>query len=107
MACPLCAHGEARPSWLGSTFYRGREFAYIECASCATLYCDPMPDAETLAQMYGPEYETAVAADAAAGDDSKEPQRVVARLKGEPGGGTFVVNGCGTGSWGGRYFYAG
>ena len=53
MACPLCGHGVSGHSWLGSILYRGRKFEYVECLSCGTLYCDPMPDGEVLSQMYG------------------------------------------------------
>jgi len=80
MSCPLCNHDGARQSWLGSTLYGEREFSYLECSFCHSLYCSPMPDEQALARMYGVEYATAVAADPAAGDDSKEPTRVVERL---------------------------
>ena len=96
MACPLCNHEHARPSWVGSTFYRGREFTYVECLSCHSLYCDPMPDEETLAQMYGPEYATSFEDDPGI-DDPKEATRVVRWLKKEAGERTFIDYGCGAG----------
>lgn len=97
MACPLCNHEGARPSWVGSTVYRGREFPYVQCLACDSLYCDPMPDNETLALMYGPDYATSFDADPGI-DDPKEAQRVVRWLEKEAGGGTFIDYGCGAGT---------
>ncbi|MGB7925640.1 MAG: class I SAM-dependent methyltransferase [Pyrinomonadaceae bacterium] len=97
MGCPLCHHERARPSWVGSTFYRGREFAYVECLSCRSFYCDPMPDTETLAQMYGPDYATSFQEDPGI-DDPKEALRVVRWLQQGTGEGTFVDYGCGKGT---------
>ncbi len=96
MPCPLCDHTDARPSWLGSTYYQGQEFPYVQCLRCDSLYCDPMPDEKTLAQMYGPQYEESFAADPADDGSSKEPLRVVEWLsKVKPG--TFIDYGCGAG----------
>ena len=72
MPCPLCGHAADRPSWLGSTRYRGRDFPYVECPSCHTLYCKPMPDGATLAAMYGVDYQSGFAHDEAI-EDPKEP----------------------------------
>ena len=93
-ACPLCACGHAGKSWLGSTWYRGREFPYVACRACGTLYCAPMPDAATLAQMYGADYTQ----EGGAGhvENPKEPERVVAMLR-RLTPGTFVDYGCGEG----------
>jgi SAM-dependent methyltransferase len=96
MSCPLCAYDRARSSWLGSTFYHGKEFPYLECRSCGSLYCDPMPDNETLSQMYGEQYATSFTHDPAV-DDPKEPLRTLEWLK-RLGGGTFLDYGCGAGS---------
>lgn len=95
MACPLCNHQGSRPSWLGSTFYRGREFPYVRCVSCGSLYCDPMPDEQTLAVMYGPDYATSFTEDPGI-DDPKEAHRVVQWLR-KRDGGTFIDYGCGAG----------
>jgi SAM-dependent methyltransferase len=94
MACPLCNHENARPSWVGSTFYRGREFTYVECLSCRSLYCSPMPDTGTLSEMYGPDYVTSFQEDPGI-DDPKEAMRVVRWLRARPEG-TFIDYGCGT-----------
>ncbi len=95
MLCPLCNDSLSRPSWLGSTTYRGREFPYVECVGCRSLYCDPMPDRITLALMYGTEYGTSFAVDPAI-EDPKEPQRVVRWLE-QAERGTFLDYGCGSG----------
>lgn len=97
MACPLCNHEHARPSWVGSTLYHGREFTYVECLSCDSLYCDPMPDEETLSRMYGPDYATSFQEDPGI-DDPKEAMRVVKWLRARAGTGTFLDYGCGTGA---------
>src|SRR5205085_1308835 len=76
MACPLCGGERAHASWLGTTYYRGREFPYVACAACGTLYCAPMPDASTLAEMYGPDY-TQEGGAAGHVENPKEPGRVV------------------------------
>lgn len=93
MSCPLCNHDGARPSWVGTTLYAGREFPYVECESCGSLYCDPMPDDEVVAMMYGPDYGTDPQAESATTDDPREPQRVVELLS-ERRPGVFVDYGC-------------
>jgi len=95
MPCPLCDYKRSRPSWMGSVLYQGKEFEYVECLSCKTLYCDPMPDSETLAQMYGPEY-AAMHSDNWYVDDPKQPQRVVDWL-GKLKKGVFIDYGCARG----------
>ena len=97
MTCPLCANAQSRPSWLGTLHYAGREFPYVECTSCRSLYASPMPDESTLSRMYGLEYETAAAVAPGHGiEDPKERRRVVSWLKGRPAG-TFLDYGCGGG----------
>lgn len=95
--CPLCGHDRQRSSWLGSTLYRGKQFVYVQCLFCDSLYCNPMPDKDTLAQMYGADYyEGAYDADIFA-EYNKEPLRVVKWLK-KVKAGTFIDYGCGTGA---------
>jgi SAM-dependent methyltransferase len=96
MACPLCNHPESQPSWLGSTFYKNREFPYVECLSCGSLSCEPMPDEETLAEMYGPEYEKSFVAEPTI-PDPRESLRVIEWLK-KLKSGIFVDYGCGSGA---------
>lgn len=93
MACPLCAGGEAGPSWLGSTRFHGKLYTYVECRRCASLYCDPMPEAEAIATMYGPEYRAVLAT---SDGQPEEPDRVLSWLTRSPRG-TFVDYGCGSG----------
>ena len=94
--CPLCGGGDSRPSWLGATNYLDRAFEFVECLSCETLYCDPMPDADVLGEMYGPSYEKVLVRGAEM-DDPKEPGRVVKRLRDSPRG-VFLDYGCGPGA---------
>jgi SAM-dependent methyltransferase len=96
MNCPLCAHDRSGPSWVGATTHGGRTFTYVECLSCRSLYCDPMPDAETLARMYGPDYAASFHEDPAI-EDPKEAPRVVRWLEQHPEAGTFLDYGCGSG----------
>lgn len=56
MACPLCDNQAFTDSWLGVTRYHEQDFKYVECQSCKSLYCQPMPDAATLERMYGTDY---------------------------------------------------
>ena len=95
MACPLCDEKHYRASWLGATVYNGREFPYVECLACSSLYCEPMPDEETLAHMYGPSYAMSFSPDPSI-DDPKEPQRVLDWLR-KTERGTFIDYGCGEG----------
>ena len=96
MNCPLCDHPFSKPSWIGSIFYRGKEFTYVECLFCNSLYCDPMPDGETLGQMYGADYGASFTAEAQ--DDSCKDERRIIELLKEMEQGVFVDYGCGAGS---------
>ncbi|HWB00549.1 MAG TPA: class I SAM-dependent methyltransferase [Pirellulales bacterium] len=95
MNCPLCNVRESRPSWLDRVFYHDREFQYRQCTGCGSLFCHPMPDAQTLALMYGPEYVQDFSGGAVF--DPKEPLRVIHQLSTESPG-TFVDYGCGEGA---------
>lgn len=91
--CPLCDARQIRPSWLGSTSFNQRIFSYLECEACGSLFCDPMPDAEVLQQMYGQDYSNA--ADAAPEHHlTAESSRVVAWLERRQPPGTFIDYGC-------------
>jgi SAM-dependent methyltransferase len=81
---------------VGSTTYRNKVFPYVQCLSCGSLYCDPMPDEETLAQMYGLDYATSFIEDPGI-DDPKEVRRVTRWLE-KSEGGMFIDYGCGTGN---------
>ena len=92
--CPLCGFESYEPSWLGVTLYRGKEFPYVACGGCRSLYCRPMPDAEDLASMYGANYGTSSRPEAI--EDPREPQWVLEWLDRLPAG-TLVDYGCGAG----------
>ena len=96
MACPLCGGEGTVPSWVGVTVYHEEEFGYVRCRSCGTHYCQPMPDAATLARMYGPDYGKSFTATAEV-DDPKQPLRTIDWLRENPPG-TFLDYGCGAGT---------
>lgn len=94
--CPLCGHEEASASWLGSTHYGGREYSYAQCRSCGSLFCRPMPDDATMAEMYGARYER----EFLQAEETLDPRgrdHVVGWL-GKMQGGTFLDYGCGAGA---------
>jgi SAM-dependent methyltransferase len=93
MLCPLCNHDGAHPSWFGSHIYRGKEFRFLECDACGSLYCDPMPDAEMLNYMYGPDFLRQYQ-DGLEPDISSSP---VTKWLGKLEKGTFIDYGCGEG----------
>lgn len=95
VTCPLCGGAKARPSWLGTLRFAGRDFPYVECESCRSLYADPMPGEDMLSLMYGTQYEAAVS-DGHGIKDPKERQPVVTWLTRLPTG-TFLDYGCGAG----------
>jgi len=92
--CPLCGHAHADRSWVGSARFEDRDYEYVECGSCGSLYCDPMPDGPTLQRMYGPDYEESrrVYGDGEPDGD----RRVLSWLATRPRG-VFVDYGCGSG----------
>ncbi|MGZ5435791.1 MAG: class I SAM-dependent methyltransferase [Pyrinomonadaceae bacterium] len=97
MSCPLCDYDRARPSWVGTTVYAGHEFPYVECERCGSLYCEPMPNDDIVALMYGPDYGADPEAESVATDDPREPRRVVELIRGRLPG-VFVDYGCRDGS---------
>lgn len=92
--CPLCGARENAPSWLGSTVHAGHTYVYVECQTCHSLFCDPMPSVEVLAQLYGSDYQGVLADHAEGGE--REIARVVQYLS-DVSRGTFVDYGCGQG----------
>jgi SAM-dependent methyltransferase len=96
LRCPLCDSADIGASGYGSILFDGRRYEYRECRRCGSSACDPMPDAEALARMYGPAYATAGAGAPNIGDP-KEPAAVLACL-GQREPGLFVDFGCGSGS---------
>jgi hypothetical protein len=63
MSRPLCNRQLSKPSLIGSTFYQGREFSYVERLSCNSLYCDLIPDGKTLSRMRHIDYQNGVASE--------------------------------------------
>src|SRR5262249_47554175 len=74
--------------------WAGREFNYLQCFSCNSLFCWPMPNQELLSQMYGLQ----VGEDCQSAEkelccgDANRVLTCLAKL--EPG--TFVDYGCGS-----------
>ncbi|MFC1509656.1 class I SAM-dependent methyltransferase [Candidatus Omnitrophota bacterium] len=83
-------------SWYGSTVYKGREFIYVSCMDCGSLYCDKMPDNETLLEMYGIGYAKDVLEDISVKDKSGFLRTAEFLRKTERG--VFIDYGCGKGS---------
>jgi 2-polyprenyl-3-methyl-5-hydroxy-6-metoxy-1,4-benzoquinol methylase len=94
--CPLCGSARARSSWAGITLFAERRFEYLQCTACGSLACEPMPDADVLAQIYGPGYAELVTADHEV-QDPKQPERVCDYLASRPTG-RFIDFGCGSGT---------
>ena len=96
MSCPLCASTRKQTSWYGSTFYKGKEFIYVSCVDCGSLYCDKMPDNETLSDMYGIGYTKDVLDDISVKDKNGFLRTAEFLRKTERG--VFIDYGCGKGS---------
>lgn len=94
--CPLCDSVGVHRSGCLLVVFEDRRYEYVDCRSCGSLFCDPMPDPAVLARLYGPEYSRA-GEGAAAIRDPKEPERLLAALVRRPPG-LFVDFGCGSGS---------
>lgn len=95
MSCPLCSHGEWRPSWVGSISYRGKEYKYRRCLFCGSLYSHPMPDVDTLALMYGVDYDRFLSVEENMSGIAGVEE--VIRWLGFHKPGTFIDYGCGAG----------
>ena len=94
--CPLCGCYDTRSSWYGSVHYGGREFPYLECRTCHSLFAHPMPGGDTLAAMYGGGRRCGETDAAEAHSPREQLDRVSAWLD-RLGTGTLVDFGCGTG----------
>ena len=51
-ACPLCGGPAGTPTFPYKTRFNGIAFDYLKCRSCASVFVDPVPDADTFAKMY-------------------------------------------------------
>lgn len=94
-ACVLCG-GDLREWDSQSYSWQGFRYCYLRCARCASLVCDPVPDATTLARLYSVDYATAFA-DGYVIDSPRSSGWVKDYLTSRPPG-TFIDFGCGDGS---------
>ncbi len=80
---------------MGATVYRDTRFEYQECLDCASVYVSPMPDRETLAQMYGDDYGQFISLEEAhSGGEGTDNVLQHLRIFDQ---GTFLDYGCGGG----------
>lgn len=94
--CPLCGSDISRKSWLGLTIFNHQEFQYIECLKCGSIYCSPMPDTDTLAVMYGENYQQFYSVEAShSGDDGVKK---VLNILSKQEKGVLFDYGCGAGN---------
>src|SRR5256885_4082818 len=93
--CTCCGSDELRPSWMGTIFFKGREFGYLECRRCRSLRCEPMPNAAMLSLMYGEDFKHQLKPMHNV-EHPKDPAAVLAILRTLPSG-TFMDYGCGAG----------
>jgi len=97
LSCPLCGCLGAKPSWLGFTAYKSKEFEYVECLNCKSLYSNPMPDNGLLLNMYSEEYFKAPPSDCYI-EKPGDTHRVMSWLDIRERPGVFLDYGCGDGS---------
>ncbi len=108
--CPLCAGVGDQPGWAGKVSFEGNLFRYLECRECRSQFCNPMPDQDLIAKMYGPQYlELTESADPIEPNQGRQNELVteqLVKLSGSSIGsvGTFLDYGCGAG--GGRLLSA-
>lgn len=80
---------------MGSTIYHGSRFEYQECLDCRSMYVSPMPDRETLEQMYGDDYGQFISLEETH-SGGEGTSRVLDELR-KIDAGTFLDYGCGGG----------
>lgn len=93
-SCPLCGHGPSRLGWLRPTRHAGQTYTYRRCLQCASLWCDPTPDAATRIAMYGADYAALPADPTLTDPRDTDPVLTVARRR---RCGCAVDYGCGDG----------
>lgn len=93
--CPMCDGRKSRPSWNGSVYYREREYEYLECLDCKSLYCRNMPNPETLSLMYGTDYEKL--AEVETFYENQKDKASIRRWLTDTPKGVFLDYGCGGG----------
>lgn len=97
ISCPLCGNAGMVPSWFGSVEFNERTFEYKECTSCRSLICCPMPDSETLLEMYGNSYFATRTDDNMEKSGKSKFEGVLEFLQSRPAG-VLIDYGCGHGS---------
>ncbi|MCW2990130.1 MAG: hypothetical protein JWM73_724 [Solirubrobacterales bacterium] len=93
-SCPLCGHPPAGRSWFGETRFAGQTFVYLECGSCASFFCDPMPSPGVLSRMYDATYDAHGPDDAGLLPTMALTLAALAQLP----RGRFLDYGCGSGA---------
>ena len=91
MRCPLCDAACDGPAAVGSVIFEGQRYVYRQCQGCGSAACDPMPDDETLARMYGPAYADQDSDPCV--EDPKSPQMTLDWLRQRPSR-VFVAESC-------------
>ena len=93
--CPGCGSTRTKPSVFGTTLYRDHHFNYLDCEECRSIFVDPMPDQQTVAQMYGPDYLQFLSTEESHGGE--ESVKEVLTFLSENEKGVFLDYGCGAG----------
>lgn len=87
--CPACERQDSTPAFVVGGF------DHVECGSCGTLFVSPLPDAETIRQIYiQPDYHQAVELSA---DRMLSEARTRAQVLRDRGCRTVLEIGCGAG----------
>lgn len=50
--CPICGGSAGKRAFPYATHFNDLTFDYLQCRSCASVFVDPVPDADTFAKMY-------------------------------------------------------
>ena len=53
--CPLCEGSAGSPAFPHHTYWNNKQFNYIACAECNTVFVDPAPNDNDFALMYSKE----------------------------------------------------
>ena len=50
--CPLCGGSAGNPAFPHQTYWNNKNYAYMSCPECKTVFVDPIPDDHDFALMY-------------------------------------------------------
>jgi SAM-dependent methyltransferase len=100
--CPACDCPNLEPSYMGEGRFGKLEYAYRSCRVCETIFVDPMPDEETLAEMYSPayaaqHYEAELLGDSRSAEANRELDLALESMVRECPRGRILDMGCGAG----------